>query len=201
MLADGTTHSTGWTMLTLQVMTVSTRDNRQGTAVADWFNDVAREHGGFDIDAIDLREVGLPLFDEPRHPRLHQYEHEHTKKWGERISRGDAYVFVTPEYNYSAPPSLINAIDFLSREWAYKPVGFVSYGGVSAGLRGVQMSKMAVTAVRMMPIPEAVSVPFFAQHIDSESGRFDPGDVQVKAGGVMLDELLKWAQALKPLRG
>lgn len=188
-------------MLQLQIFIVSTRSGRQGDLVNSWFQAQAREHGAFEIEVVDLAEVRLPLYDEPRHPRLRQYEHAHTKAWSESVARADAYVFVTPEYNHVAPPSLTNALDFLVHEWAYKPAGFVSYGGVSAGLRAVQAAKPMLTALRMMPIPEAVSIPFFAQHIDREAGTFDPGEVQVQAARAMLDELHRWATALKPLRG
>lgn len=188
-------------MLNLQVIVASTRPGRQGPAVASWLLERAHAHGGFQVEKVDLAEVGLPLFDEPRHPRLRQYEHAHTRAWSETVSRGDAYVLVTPEYNFSPAPSLVNAFDYLVHEWAYKPVGFVSYGGVSAGLRAVQATKLIVTALKMMPIPEAVAVPMFTQHLDKETGAFDPGEVQAKAAATMLDELAKWAGALKPLRG
>jgi NAD(P)H-dependent FMN reductase len=187
-------------MLKLYVIVASTRPGRQGTSVGKWFDEVARKHAGFDVELIELAEVDLPLLDEPHHPRLRKYEHEHTKRWSARIDAADAFVFVTPEYNYSAPPSLLNAIDYLLHEWTYKPVGFVSYGGVSAGLRSVQMTKQTVTAVGMVPLKEAVSIPFSAQYVNSETGVFDPGEVQVKAGNTMLDELLKWATALKAMR-
>lgn len=106
----------------------------------------------------------------------------------------------TPEYDYSAPASIINAVQYLSREWAYKAAAFVSYGGVSGGTRSVEMAKQVLTAVNVMPIPQAVTVPFFAQHIDAETKVFDPGEVQVKAAATMLDELHKWTAALRPLR-
>jgi NAD(P)H-dependent FMN reductase len=77
----------------------------------------------------------------------------------------------------------------------------VSYGGVSAGLRAVQAVKPMLTALRMMPIPEAVSIPFFVQYIDREAGTFDPGEVQVQAAAAMVTELHRWAAALRPLRG
>jgi NAD(P)H-dependent FMN reductase len=188
-------------MLKLQVIVVSTREGRKGPYVAGWFLERARAHGKFDVEKIDLAEIDLPLVDEPNHPRLRKYEHEHTRAWSATVDRADAYVFVTPEYNYSAPPSLINALDYLVHEWAYKPAGFVSYGGVSAGLRSVQMAKQTLTALKVMPMVEAVSIPFFQQHIDEERGTFDPGEVQAKAAEVMLNELLRWAEALKPLRG
>jgi NAD(P)H-dependent FMN reductase len=188
-------------MLKLQVVTVSTRKGRLGPHIADWFFERATQHGRFDVERIDLAEVNLPLLDEPHHPRLGKYEHEHTKAWSAIVSRADAYVFVTPEYDYGAPAALSNALQYLVNEWAYKTVGFASYGGVSGGTRGVQMSKQIVTALRMMPIPDGVAIPFFAQHIDKATGRFTPDEVQDKAAAAMLDELLKWATALAPLRG
>jgi len=188
-------------MLLLQIIIVSTREGRAGLPVAKWFNEYAVHHGKFEIELIDLAEVNLPMLDEPNHPRLHQYQHVHTKAWSATIARGDAYVFVTPEYNYSVPPSLINALDYLYEEWAYKPAAFVSYGGISGGLRSVQMAKQPVTTLRMMPIPEGVPVPFFAQAIDKEAGTFTPNELHEKSANTMLNELLRWAEALRPMRG
>lgn len=187
-------------MPVLQVITAAVRNARKGPAVAEWFLGHARAHGGFEIEPIDLAEVNLPLFDEPAHPRLGRYEHAHTKAWSRTIERADAFVFVTPEYDYSPPASLTNALQYLVREWAYKPVGFVSYGGVSGGTRGVQATKLTMSALRMVPIVEAVAIPFFAQHLDTDTGRFEPGEVQAAAAKAMLDELLKLAVVLAPLR-
>lgn len=184
----------------LQVVIASTREGRAGPTVAAWFVDQAHAHAGFDVEVVDLKEVALPLFDESVHPRLRKYEHTHTRAWSERVDQADAYVFVTPEYDFSTPAALSNALQYLVHEWAYKPVGFVSYGGVSAGLRGVQMTKQLVTALRMMPVPEAVAIPFYSQHLNADTGVFDPGETQAKAARGMLDELGRWAGALRPLR-
>jgi NAD(P)H-dependent FMN reductase len=183
----------------LQVVIVSTRPGRKGDAIGRWFDARARAHGGFDVELVDLAEVNLPVFDEPEHPRFRKYQHEHTRRWSDRVARADAFVFVSPEYNYSTPPSLTNALDFLAHEWAYKPVGFVSYGGVSGGTRAVQMTKLQVTALRMMPIPEAVSLPFFTKMF-APDGTFAPDETQNKAAHVMLTELERWATALQTLR-
>ena len=185
-------------MLNLQIINASTRSGRSGHLVSEWFFEFARRHGNFDIQLIDLAEVGLPLFDEPRHPRLGQYEHAHTKAWSAIVEQADAYVFVTPEYDHAPPASLINALQYLVHEWAYKPVGFVSYGGVSGGTRSVQMTKPIVTALKMMPIPEAVHIPFVTKSI--QDGRFNAGDVQEQAARTMLDELLRWTNAMRVLR-
>ena len=184
----------------LQVIVASTRPGRKGPVIAEWFVEYARTHGKFTIELVDLAETNLPLLDEPKHPRFGDYEHAHTRAWSATIARGDAYVFVTPEYDYGAPASLINALQCLAQEWAYKAAGFVSYGGVSGGLRGVQMTKQLVTALKMMPMAEGVAIPFFAHHIDAASGKFTAPELQTTAAGVMLNELLKWTTALAPLR-
>jgi len=186
-------------MFKLGVVIVSTRPGRAGLPIGEWFLEQARAHGQFELDRVDLKEVNLPLLDEPKHPRLGQYQHEHTKAWSARVKAADAFVFVTPEYNYSAPPSLLNALDFLSAEWAYKPAAFVSYGGISGGTRSVQMAKLALTTLKMMPLPEAVTLPFYAQHL-GEDGVFRPGEKAAGSVAPMLAELLRWTGALAPLR-
>ncbi|HVU04620.1 MAG TPA: NAD(P)H-dependent oxidoreductase [Polyangiaceae bacterium] len=182
----------------LHVVIASTRPGRAGLPIGNWFVDAATRHGKFDVKKVDLLEVALPLMDEPNHPRLRKYEHEHTKRWSASVDAADAFVFVTPEYNYGSPPALINAIDYVFHEWAYKPVGFVSYGGLSGGTRSVQMTKLVVTTAKMMPLPEAVNIPFFSQFI--KGGVFVPQEAQEKSATAMLDELLRWTDALRVLR-
>jgi NAD(P)H-dependent FMN reductase len=182
----------------LHIIFASTREGRQGLPIAEWVVERASAHGKFEPLLVDLREVNLPLFDEPKHPRFRQYEHAHTKAWSAIVAEADAYLFVTPEYNYSAPPSLLNAIDFVYHEWSYKPVAFVSYGGIAGGARAVLMLKQISTSVKMMPMFEGVGVPFFTQQI--EGGVFKPTAAQETAATAMLDELLRWAGALKTLR-
>ena len=183
----------------LGIVVTSTRPNRLGLPVARWFADKAKQHGKYEVEVVDLKEVALPPLDEPGHPIRRQYEHEHTKAWSRTVSALDAFVFVTPEYNYGMPPALLNALDYLFAEWQYKPAGFVSYGGVSGGTRSVQMSKQVVTSLKMMAIPEGVFVPFAAKLLDA-NGAFDPGATQDEAVKRMLDELLRWTEALKSLR-
>jgi NAD(P)H-dependent FMN reductase len=183
----------------LQIISASTRPGRRGIAVARWVQQLAEQHGGFDVELVDLAEVGLPVFDEPNHPRLQQYTHQHTRDWSATVARADAFVFVTPEYNHSFPAGLKNALDYLSREWADKPAGLVSYGGVSAGLRAATALKPVLAALRMVPVVEAVSVPFFAQFL-SDDDEFVP-NTELEAGGkAMLDEILRLESALRGLR-
>jgi NAD(P)H-dependent FMN reductase len=183
----------------LQIISASTRPGRKGIAVARWIQQLAQEHGGFDVELVDLAEVALPLMDEPNHPRLRQYVHQHTQDWSATVSRADAFVFVTPEYNHSFPAGLKNALDYLSAEWADKAAGLVSYGGVSAGLRAATAIKPVLTSLRMLPVVEAVSVPFFTQFVTDDE-HFVP-NTELEAGGkAMLDELQRVTGAFRTLR-
>jgi NAD(P)H-dependent FMN reductase len=84
----------------LEVVTASTRPGRVGRAFADWFIGVATGHGAFEVVDVDLAKVALPFLDETHHPKLGRYVHEHTRQWSATVARADAFVFVTPEYNY-----------------------------------------------------------------------------------------------------
>ena len=160
---------------TLMIVIGSTRPGRVGLPVAEWFRDRALAHGGFAIDVADLAEINLPFMDEPYHPRLRKYQHAHTKAWSARVEAADAFVFVSPEYNHGLSAPLKNAIDYLSQEWQYKPLGLVTYGGVSAGTRAAQMIKPIVAALKMVPMVEAVTIPFVSQFVD-ETGKFAPNE-------------------------
>ncbi len=186
-------------MLKLKVIIVSTRPGRVGLPVGNWFAEYTREHGGFEVELVDLKDVNLPLLDEPKHPLLQEYEHEHTKRWSKIVAPADAFVFVTPEYDYFVPGALVNAIDFLSREWSYKPAGFVGYGGLSGGLRSIQAAKPLMTSVKIMPLPESVSIQFVQNNL-SEQNIFQPDRKHEDMARIMLNELDKWATALQPLR-
>ncbi|WP_103338467.1 NADPH-dependent FMN reductase [Amycolatopsis sp. CA-126428] len=183
----------------LQVVIASTRPGRVGPAFAGWFVKVADDHGGFAVETVDLAEVGLPFLDEPKHPKLRQYQHQHTKDWSATVDRADAFVFVTPEYNYGYNAVLKNAIDFLHQEWADKAVSFLSYGGIGAGTRAVQQLKQVVTTLRMVPIFESINVSFAAQKLTA-GGQLAPDRLMDEAAAVMLDELLRVTKALRPNR-
>lgn len=185
-------------MPTLRIVIASTRPGRVGLPVARWFESVARDHRGFDVEVTDLAELNLPFMDEPKHPRFGEYEHQHTKDWSATVASSDAFVFVHPEYNYGYNAPLKNAIDYLHAEWQHKPLGFVSYGGVAAGTRALQQLKQVVSALKMLPVTEAVNIPFVAQFIDD--GELRPNDVMQQAAVAMLDELVRVEAALRPLR-
>lgn len=182
----------------LQILIASTRPGRVGEPVGRWVRAQAEAHGGFDLDVVDLLELDLPMMNERHHPRLGRYEHEHTKRWSARVAAADAFVWVMPEYNYGYTAPLKNAFDYLHAEWSHKPLGFVSYGGVSGGTRAVQLIKPVVSALSVVPVNAGVIIPFVGEKI--RDGEFAASDLQVDAARAMLDALRDTEAALRPLR-
>jgi NAD(P)H-dependent FMN reductase len=182
----------------LHTIIASTRPSRVGPAPAKWFHEFAQKHGGFDAHLVDLAEFDLPIIDEPEHPIRREYTRAHTKRWSESVNQADAFVFVTPEYNYGPPPSLLNALDFLYWEWQYKAAGLVGYGGPGGGGRSTHAIKPTIATLKMMPIPENVSLPNVFQQI--KDGVFTANEFNEQGAAAMLNELLKWTEALAPLR-
>jgi NAD(P)H-dependent FMN reductase len=183
----------------LLIIVGSTRPGRIGLPVAEWFRREAEELGSFDITFADLLEENLPLMDEPHHPRLHNYQHEHTKRWSAKVEAADAVAFVMPEYNFSFNAATKNALDYLNNEWRHKPCILVSYGGVSAGTRAAAAFRSPLNAVGAHVMPTAVSIPFV--HGFLTDGRIEPNQVMHDSAQAALVEAEQFAEATRALRG
>jgi NAD(P)H-dependent FMN reductase len=181
----------------LQVIVCSTRPGRAGLAIASWFYEIARLRDDFDVEFVDLVEYNLPLLDEPVQPYRREYTHEHTRRWSEAITRGDAFVFVIPEYNHSMSAATKNAIDYLHWEWRYKPYGIVCYGGASMGLRAAQALKPILAALKVTLCGD---VPIPLRTIPVVDGVFPGSDALVVSANALLDELGVFTSLLKTLR-
>ena len=185
--------------LKLNIIIGSTRPGRIGPAIADWVTETAHQHGKFDVELVDLADFALPLLDEAAHPKAQQYVNEPTKRWSASVASADTFLFVTPEYDYFAPAALVNAVQALMLEWFYKPAGVVSYGGISGGLRSAQVLRQLLSNVNVHALPQVVPVPNVAQFI-SDDGRMRPNELMNAGLNGLLDELYRWAHALKTLR-
>lgn len=179
----------------LMIIVGSVRPGRVGLPIAHWVREHAEQAGGFEIDFVDLAELDLPMMNEPNHPRLRQYRQPHTLAWSARVEPAQAFVFVTPEYNYSFAPALKNALDYLNQEWWRKPVGFVSYGGSSSGTRGVASLLPVVTALGMVRVGANVELSFPGQQISD--GTFHAGE---KESAILAKELVELASLADGLR-
>jgi len=193
----------------LHIITGSTRPGRVGPSVAAWFTAHARAADTFEIEVIDLAEVALPLLDEPNQPGEQKYVHEHTTMWSKTITRADAVVFVIPEYNASMNAATKNALDYLYVEWHYKPLGIVSYGGISGGLRAAQAIKQVGAALKMIVMQDTVMIPRVSSLLTETPGSegapaqdrtLTATPAMDRSAATLLSELLKLTLATAPLR-
>jgi len=182
----------------LMIIVGSTRPGRVGIKVAEWVRERAEERGDFEIDFADLKEIDLPLLDEPKHPRMREYEHEHTHRWSRRVDAADAFVIVHPEYNFGINGATKNAIDFLHHEWKDKPVALVSYGGVSAGQRAANQLYPVLATLGMITAG-SVPIPFIKNFLNDD-GELEPNEDMEDGLSGVLDDLTRYEEALRPLR-
>lgn len=182
----------------LMIIVGSVRPGRAGLPIAEWVRSQVEVDGRFEVDFVDLAELGLPFLDEPNHPAMRRYTQPHTMAWSERVDAADAFILVSPEYNHSYSPVLKNALDFLSQEWKHKPVSIVSYGGASAGSRGVVALEPVLTTVGLVKVASNVEINFMGNHI--AEGVFTPDEKHAAILQSALGQLQLTVEAYKPLR-
>ncbi len=186
-------------MTTVKVILGSTRPERFGSQVADWVMELTKNSNDITFELVDLKEVNLPLLDEPVPALFGKYSQPHTKAWAKIISEADGFIIVTPEYNFSIPAALKNALDYLAAEWRYKPVAFVSYGAGAGGALAVEHLRSIVANLGMFDLREQVLIPNYWTQLD-EKGVFKSDDAQVEAAKKVIQRIAFWSSYLKPAR-
>ena len=183
----------------ITIVTGSVRPGRFNPQPAEWIYQLIKTTPDVDVQLVDLATINLPFLDEAASPATGNYTQEHTKKWSEIISASDGFIFVTPEYNHSYSPVLKNAIDFLYKEWNYKPVAFVSYGSLAGGSRAVEQLRLVLGGVKMYGIYEQVMLPSYYEHLN-EKGQYQFTEQHEKTAKSMMDSLVFWTQSFKEAR-
>ncbi|MGX1883825.1 NADPH-dependent FMN reductase [Streptomyces sp. NPDC055287] len=179
--------------LRVGVIVASNREGRFAPVITDWFVSRAAAHDDLDIDVIDLALVDLPT-------ALSFKPSDDVKavlaQVTPRLAAADAFVVLTPEYNHSFPAALKNLIDWHGSEWHAKPVGFVSYGGMSGGLRAVEQLRQVFAEMHATTIRETVSFHGAWSHFDDDGRHKDPSAPNT-AAKALLTQLTWWAHALR----
>ena len=189
----------------LQIIVGSTREGRHADAVLRWLLPAVKAHGAFDAEVLDLRDWSLPLFQETlatigdfKNPT---YSQPIVKKWSQKLAEGDAYLFITAEYNHSVPGVLKNAIDsvFLSFALRHKPAGFVGYSvGTVAGARAVEHLAQIAFEVEMHALRDTVLIPQVQEAFAADEAPVSRA--LPVALTITLDDLAWWAKVLGPAR-
>ena len=192
-------------MLNLKIIVGSTRQGRAADLVVPWIGTAAREHGAFDVDVLDLRDWQLPIFGEtfatlgdPANPT---FSVPQVRRWNDTIGAGDAYLFVTPEYNHSVPAVLKNAIDSVFATFAFrnKPAAFLAYsGGIGGGIRAIEHLAHIAIEAELVPLRNNVVIPFVGAAFGPDRAPVD--DRAKLAAKIMLDDLAWWGTTLQRAR-
>lgn len=184
----------------LVVVVGSVREGRFGPVVGSWVAEQAREHGGFEVDVVDLADIDIPLALPDAHPKLAAADYPRPAGMApltEALDDADAFIVVTPEYNHSYPASLKAAIDWHFTQWAAKPVAFVSYGGAAGGRHAVLHLENVLTELHAVTIRDGLAFPMY--YAAWQDGR--PLDPEAPGyAKTLLEQLSWWARALSSAR-
>jgi NAD(P)H-dependent FMN reductase len=183
--------------LKIAIILGSTRPNRIGEAVAQWVHRIAAERGDADYELVDVKDLNLPLLDEPIPPSQGKYTQPHTKAWAARVDTFDAFVFVTPEYNHSTSAALKNALDFVYKEWNNKAAGFVGYGS-AGGVRAVEHLRLIMAELQIATVRAQVMLSLYTDFENYST--FKPAPQHEKTVQTLLDQLLTWGAAMRTVR-
>lgn len=183
----------------IKVIIGSTRPGRFGPTPAQWLMELTKEHPNATFELIDLKQVNLPLLDEPIPAWSSKYTQPHTKEWAKIINEADGFIVVTAEYNHGIPAALKNAIDYLAPEWRYKPISFVAYGAASGGVRAVEHLRMAAANLNMFDLREIVTFKNYWEQLDKK-GNLQPTDEQLTNAHKVISDTIFWATQLKNAR-
>jgi len=151
---------------------------------------------GMSLDIFDLRPI--PLFNADVYDAGPP---QSVQDFRARIAAADALLIVTPEYNYSLPGVLKNAIDWASRPPDQpldgKPIGIM---GAAAGMAGTARAqyhlRQVCVFVNMLPLnkPE-VMIPAAQQKFDEEGRLADETTKDFIRD--LLASLLRWTNQLR----
>jgi NAD(P)H-dependent FMN reductase len=182
------------------VIVGTTRPQRFSEKAANWISELAQKAEGAEVELLDLRDYLMPFFNEDHSlgSKPGVYTNDIARGWAARVQEQDAFIIVTAEYNHGYPAVLKNALDYAYQEWNNKPVGFVSYGTMG-GVRSVEQLRGVAVELRMAPIRDSVHI-VAPWNLQDEQGNFksEPFDA---AGTTLIEQLLRWARALKSARG
>ncbi len=191
-------------MLKLKLIVGSIREGRSADLVTPWLIERLEQRADFELEVLDLRDWPLPLFAETlatlgdfRDPT---YSVPMVRQWNQRIKDGEAFVFLTPEYNHSIPGLLKNAIDsvFASNGFRNKPAAFVSYsGGLAAGVRAIEHLAHVMIEMDAVPLRNTVPVANVYTAFEGRAPRDPATDVALD---IMLDDLGWHGAALQRAR-
>ena len=176
--------------LKIGIILGSTREGRVSPQVGEWVNEFAKKRTDAEFEIVDIKEYQLPFLGEGTNQ-------EGIMRWNEKLSQLDGFIFVVAEYNHSITAALKNALDLAKEAWHNKVAGIVSYGS-AMGARAAEHLRGILNELQIADVRAHVLLSLF--HDFENFAVFKPQSLHDANMNMMLDQLLKWGNALKTVR-
>lgn len=187
-------------MVRIGIIVSSVREGRFADHPAKWLHQIAGSRSDIEVEMLDLRDYPMPFFAEAASPAYAPSKNEVAQRWQQKLAACDGFVVITAEYNHGPTAAIKNAFDYAYSEWVNKPIGFVAYGGVG-GARAVEQLRLNAIELQMVPIRNAVHIQWSVyMAVTEEEKSLDSFDFLQAGAKNMLDQLVWWANVLKPAR-
>ncbi|ANF82987.1 flavoprotein [Acinetobacter sp. NCu2D-2] len=178
----------------IYIVVGSVREGRTAIKVANWvLNQIqSYQFSTLNTEIVDLKEWDLPIFTGPNPPLTGIYDQPKQQAWADKIAQGDAFIFISPEYNHGYSPALKNALDYLGKEWQAKPAAYISYGG-SNGSRSIDQIRQVGTQLGLVDTNAVIEIrDIFSRNKDET---FQGNDFDNKALKSAVDKLIQYVSA------
>ncbi|MBJ9954598.1 MULTISPECIES: NAD(P)H-dependent oxidoreductase [unclassified Acinetobacter] len=178
--------------MNIQIIVGSIREGRVAIKVAEWLLKTINqlEFSTLNVEIVDLKEWDLPFFAGKNSPASGIYDQTKQQEWAKKVASGDAFIFITPEYNHGYSPVLKNAIDYVYKEWQSKPAAFVSYGGTN-GSRSIDQIKQVCAFIGMIDSNAVIEIRDIGQRGKTEV--FEGNEFDNKAVKSVVNKLIQYA--------
>ncbi|MFW2014520.1 NADPH-dependent FMN reductase [Acinetobacter bereziniae] len=178
--------------MNIQIIVGSIREGRVAIKVAEWLlKEINKlEFSTLNVEIVDLKEWDLPFFAGQNSPASGIYDQPKQQEWAKKVASGDAFIFITPEYNHVYSPVLKNAIDYVYKEWQSKPAAFVSYGGTN-GSRSIDQIKQVCAFIGMVDSNAVIEIRDIGQRGKAEI--FEGNEFDQKAVKSVVNKLIQYA--------
>jgi len=170
----------------IPVILGTAREGRQSEKVAKFILAEVKDAKA-DTELLDVRDYRIPATDNSKKSAI-------AKKLSEKISKADALIIVSPEYNHGYPGELKMMLDMLYEEYAGKPLGIVGVSsGPLGGARMVEKLRLVAIELHLHNIREAL---YFSgvKDLFDEKGEIKDKDSWKRRAKNFLDELVSFAK-------
>lgn len=143
----------------IYIIVGSVREGRTAIKVARWIERSIKQYdfSTLQVEIVDLKVWDLPIFSGANPPLTDIYDQPKQQDWADKIAQGDAFIFISPEYNHGYSPALKNALDYLGKEWNGKPAAYVSYGGTN-GSRSIDQIRQVATQLGLVDTNAVIEI-------------------------------------------